>query len=128
VCVSTLEHVGMDTTRFGAAPAAGRPESAADAVAELVRVLKSGGELLMTMPYGCAADRGWYRVFDRPALDELMAPTIGHDVALRFFYYDRGWFEAGPDMPASVRDAAHHPEMIPGLVVAHVIKRRDAAV
>jgi SAM-dependent methyltransferase len=123
VCVSTLEHVGMDTTRFGAARAAGDPESAAGAVAELLRVLKPRGELLITVPYGCAADRGWYRILDRPALDALMAPAIAHDVGLRFFYYDRGWFEGGPQLPAIVAQGGHDPDIITGVAIASVVKR-----
>ena len=123
VCVSTLEHVGMDTTRFGASRAAGTPESAADAVAELVRVLKPGGELLLTMPYGVAADRGWYRIFDGPARDTLLAATLGMRVDPRYFYYDRGWFEAGPAVPPFVLAGAHDPESITGLLVVHVIRQ-----
>jgi len=68
VCVSTLEHVAMDTTRFGAPVREGDDASAA--VAELLRVLAPGGTLLATVPYGRASDHGWFRVLDR--LEQLI--------------------------------------------------------
>jgi SAM-dependent methyltransferase len=120
VCVSTLEHVGMDTTRFGAARAPGTPETATAAVAELVRVLATGGTLLLTVPYGCAADRGWYRVFDARALDELLQPAAGNAVERRFFYYDKGWVESGPEVPDAAREA--DGDIIAGVAIVQVRK------
>jgi SAM-dependent methyltransferase len=121
VCVSTLEHVGMDTTRFGASVVPG--EGGAAAVAELVRLLAPGGTLLVTVPYGRAADHGWFRVFDRPGLAALFAPAAACDIALRFFYYDRGWAEGGDEPPASL----HQPtfgagDVVTGVAIALVTK------
>lgn len=118
VCVSTLEHVAMDTTRFGAALRAGG--GASEAVAELARVLAPGGVLLMTVPYGRAADHGWFRVFDRAGLDLLLQPVAGAATALRFFYYDGGWAEGGDTPPASVVDTPFFDDVITGVAVATV--------
>jgi hypothetical protein len=121
VSVSTLEHVGMDNSRYGAG-AERDPASAAVAVRELVRVLAAGGELLLTVPYGQAADHGWFRVFDADALAALVEPASGHAVALRYFYYDAGWMEAGPAPSAPVRDAGFAPDVITGVAVARIVK------
>jgi len=122
VCISTLEHVGMDNARYGAATEHA-PDSATAAVAELCRVLASGGELLVTVPYGKAADHGWFRMFDGRSLDDLLAPA-GAGVERRYFYYDRGWVEGDPTPPAQVVDGGFSSEVITGLAVARLRKPR----
>ena len=121
VCVSTLEHVGMDATRFGAAVPVGGG-SAAQAVAELLRVLAPAGTLLITVPYGRAADHGWFRVFDRDGLQRLLEPAGACDVALRFFYYDRGWLESGAVPPRSALESPLDPDVVTGVAIAHISK------
>ena len=120
VCVSTLEHVAMDTTRFGAPVREGVDAPAA--VAELLRVLVPGGTLLATVPYGRAADHGWFRVLDRLELRRLLEPAERHDVALRFFYYDQGWGEGGEAPPPVVLDSPFESDVITGVAIARVIK------
>jgi len=120
VCVSTLEHVAMDTTRFGAPVREG--DDASSAVAELLRVLAPGGTLLATVPYGRASDHGWFRVLDRLALQRLLEPAGRHDVALRFFYYDQGWAEGGEAPPPVVLDSPFENDVITGVAIARVIK------
>lgn len=70
--VSTLEHVGADNTVYGL-----RAESDASsrvwALAELRRVLRSDGELLVTVPLGEASDHGWFRQEDEPGWKDLFA-------------------------------------------------------
>ena len=56
-CISTLEHVGADNTRYGAG-VGGRGMEAA--LAELGRVLGERGRLLLTVPCGPREDFGWY--------------------------------------------------------------------
>jgi SAM-dependent methyltransferase len=120
VCVSTLEHVAMDTTRFGAPLRQG--DDAAAAVAELLRVLAPGGTLLATVPYGRASDHGWFRVLDRPELHRLLEPAGRHAVALRFFYYDQGWAEGGEAPPPVILDSPFASDVITGVAIARVIK------
>jgi SAM-dependent methyltransferase len=58
-CISTLEHVGFDNTRYGVE---GERDEAgmASALAELLRVLGDSGRLLLTVPCGPEEDLGWY--------------------------------------------------------------------
>ena len=115
--------MGLDTTRFGAR-VPGVPESTA--VAELLRVLKPGDQILITVPYGCVADRGWYRVLDRVALDALLAPASGHDLSLQFFYYDRGWFEGGANGPDVARYVPPDSDLIV-VAIAYLIRARASS-
>jgi SAM-dependent methyltransferase len=59
-CLSTLEHVGADNSRYGAAGEGPDPEGPEKALAELGRVLKRGGRLLLTVPSGAHEDHGWF--------------------------------------------------------------------
>lgn len=120
VSISTLEHVGMDNTRYGAS-VEHVPGSATDAVAEMWRVLTPGGELLVTVPYGRAVEHGWFRVFDAESLGALLDP-VGSNVELRHFYYDRGWVEGGATPPSHLLDADFSSEVIAGLAVARMRK------
>jgi SAM-dependent methyltransferase len=74
VCLSTLEHVGMDNRLYGdAAGASTTPRTeAARAMDELRRVTRVGGALLLSVPFGKRDDRGWFRIFDA---DDLAALT-----------------------------------------------------
>jgi SAM-dependent methyltransferase len=61
--VSTLEHVGADNSVYGLE--AERGGTPADALAELRRVLRPDGVLLLTVPVGEPEDYGWFRQYDR---------------------------------------------------------------
>ncbi len=125
VCVSTLEHVGMDNDRYGAATEQA-PDTASDAVAELVRVLAPGGELLITVPYGRGALHGWFRIFDAEELSRLLTPLRTRRVEERFFYHDRGWAAGSPQPPASVLAAQVAPDVITGVAIVRAWKDRGS--
>src|SRR5439155_22950591 len=58
-CISTLEHIGADNTRYGAAE--GRdPNGPLDALRELRRVVTRGGRMPVTVPGGQRASDEWY--------------------------------------------------------------------
>ena len=106
VSLSTLEHVGMDTTHFGA-----RTDRAADPAAELARaagelrrVLAPGGSALLSVPFGEPEDFGWLRVFSSAELDRLIEGFGPADVRTTFFAYDAGgWQPADATTAGAVR-------------------------
>ena len=91
ICISTLEHVGMNNTRYGAG-GEHAPESSATAVRELMRVLAPGGTLLITVPYGVAADRGWYRTFGPADVSQVIDAAKSTDVAVRYYRFGGAWY------------------------------------
>ncbi|HYE84964.1 MAG TPA: methyltransferase domain-containing protein [Vicinamibacterales bacterium] len=92
-CISTLEHVGFDNSALS-----GRNEhrevNATDFVAvmrELSRVLKPGGTLYLTVPYGVARRFAGFQQFDGALLETAIgAFEARRDVHLRFFRYGAG--------------------------------------
>ena len=92
ICLSTLEHVGMDNT-FLYTPDPAKKESARyaflEAVGEFRRILKKGGTLYLSVPYGRYENRRWFQVFDADMvkrLKETFAPAFTRE---RYFKYTK---------------------------------------
>lgn len=92
VCHSTIEHVGMDNSMYGEKEKGAGNHLAA--VAELARVLRPGGRLLLTFPCGKFEDHGFFRQFDRAMIGEVetVLREKGGEVRSDFFRYRAdGW-------------------------------------
>ncbi len=116
VCVSTLEHVGMDNAQYGdAAPRSeDGPDALRRAVQELRRVLRPGGRMLVTVPFGVAADLGWQRVFDAAGLEALLAELAPSSSTVEIFrYLPSGWVRSTVDEAADAVYRDHFADPTP---------------
>lgn len=96
LCVSTIEHVGLDNTIYGASDerAADPTREAVRALEELARVTAPGGTLLLSVPFGAASHRGWFRIFDAAAIEPLLQVPGWTAQRVRYFRALReGWRE-----------------------------------
>ena len=106
VSVSTLEHVGMDNTRYGghAARAQEPDEALRAATGELRRVTRPGGQILITVPFGRREDHGWFRQLDAADVGRMIDAFGPATVALSVFAYGPGgWQRATPEAAADAR-------------------------
>lgn len=94
ICISTLEHVGMDNSFY----LKQNPDSRTDparylsALAELKRVLKPGGQILLTVPFGKYANHQMFQQFDAEMLERVMDATKPATSKLDVFAYSAdGW-------------------------------------
>lgn|SRR5574341_406626 len=94
-CISTIEHVGMDNTMYaGDTRIAQRsdPREFLAAVSELKRVIKPGGVLYISFPFGRYENHGWFQQFDSQLVDKLLDgfDPSSHTEAI-YKYEPTGW-------------------------------------
>ncbi len=118
-CLSTLEHVGMDNSFYASTEAAklGMARDFEVALVELRRVLKRGGRLLLSVPFGCYQNLRAFQQFDAGLLDraaEVFESARREDT---FYRYGRGgWQRAARDECAEDEFSAYMvSRWIPGL-------------
>ena len=104
VCISTLEHVGMDNTFLYTDDTAKKEDQAQvhlTAVDEMRRTLKDGGILYLTMPYGIYQNFQWFQMFDGPMVDAVIKRFRPLQAEITYYKYDRGQWNT-----ASQKDCA----------------------
>jgi SAM-dependent methyltransferase len=117
VTISTLEHVGMDNSYYGAAGTEAEDPAieAARALMELHRVLRPGGELYLTLPVGAAEHYGWVRALSPGELQALVEAAPWAAVQTTFYRHGpRGWALARSDEIAAARYRDHFTSGPPG--------------
>jgi FkbM family methyltransferase len=106
VCLSTLEHVGMDNTIYGTtAPRAADPRAEAGAaLRELLRVVRPGGRVHLSVPSGLSEDHGWFRQLDRDDLSDLLSRAgVEHHEEAVFVHASDGWRRTSAERAAAAR-------------------------
>jgi SAM-dependent methyltransferase len=94
VCLSTLEHVGCDNSAYtgDATQAEHRPDDFRGVMAELRRVLATGGTLLLSVPYGKYAHLGSFQQFDAALLGQAIEAFGPATASITYYRYTAaGW-------------------------------------
>lgn len=74
ISISTIEHIGMDNTFLYTQNSSKNEKQTKDyllAIDEMKRILKPGGKLLITVPFGAYKDHGWFQVFDKNMINQI---------------------------------------------------------
>ena len=108
ICISTLEHIGLDNTLLYTSDAAKKenaPESYLLALSELRRVLRHGGSLLLTVPFGRREVRSWIQIFDSFAIERILETFAAHKTCEIYFRYhaETGWRLSSREAAADAR-------------------------
>lgn len=105
VCISTLEHIGMDNTLIyiqNACYQETKPSDYRKVMKEFRRMLKPGGQLLLTVPYGQYQNHGWLQQFDSKLLEDAISAFSGELQNLAFYQYTpNGWVLSDADSCAT---------------------------
>lgn len=104
VSISTLEHVGMDNKSFSNKECHNEhaTQDVFSALSELRRVIRPGGRLLFTVPFGKYEDHGIFQQFDASLLEQAAShfkPSCREDTFFR--YSAQGWQTARMEECAS---------------------------
>jgi hypothetical protein len=98
VCQSTIEHIDMDNSMYGydLPPASKVIEKSYEymkVIDELVRVLKSKGQLLITFPFGKFENHGFFQQFDTEMVNRILKRinTEGVSDTNYFLYSGDAW-------------------------------------
>ena len=95
VCISTLEHIGMNNTMLYTADTRFKEADffAYRAVLrEFRRLLKPGGKLLLTVPYGRYEDHGWLQQFDAERVADVIDTFAPRTSQITYYrYLPDGW-------------------------------------
>ncbi len=95
VCISTLEHIGMDNILY-AKDQKYRENNSADfirAIFELKRVLKKGGSLFITLPFGKYQNHKWFQQFDLFCIGQILKSFSPEKFQISYYKYSNkdGW-------------------------------------
>jgi SAM-dependent methyltransferase len=116
-CVSTLEHIGLDNTQLyvdDARYAEHDVQGYLPALANFRRVLKPGGRLIVTVPYGQAEDHGWLQQFDHPGIQRIVDAFQGAVACEAYYLYtSEGWQVATAESAADARYYDIHADPTP---------------
>lgn len=90
-CISTIEHIGKDNSRYWKGSC--EEDNAGDIAAarELCRIMKCGGRMVLTAPYGKFRDYGWFIQYDEIRWQELIRALGCRVIREDFFKYGVGW-------------------------------------
>jgi SAM-dependent methyltransferase len=98
ICISTLEHVGLDNTLLytdDLEKAETNKHGFVDAIREFKRILAPGGRCLITVPYGKYENFEWFHVFDKEMIELLVETFAPSSYDLEYFRYSAlGWQRA----------------------------------
>lgn len=126
VCISTLEHIGFNNTRYGG-ERENSPRSFLDAFRELLRVAKRAGQVMVTFPYGHPQRHGWFQVLGPKDVKLLKIIGKNWKVKEKYYYFNGFWAEGSKNVDNSINKGNDLRDKVRGVVALRFIKKPQGA-
>ena len=101
LAISVIEHIGRDNPIYGGREQPEREFGDLEAVAGLASLLRPGGRLLITLPFGRLEDHGWFLQYDLRRIQALVESSGCEPTLAEYYAYGAGGW-TGPVDPATL--------------------------
>jgi len=106
LAISAIEHIGRDNSIYGGREQPEREFGDLEAAAGLASLLRPGGRLLITLPFGRLEDHGWFVQYDLRRTQALVESSGCELVLAEYYAYGAdGW--TGPVDRAALSDVEY---------------------
>jgi SAM-dependent methyltransferase len=92
-CISTIEHIGRDNDIYLKGESTLSNNADFETIIELTRILKKGGRLIITVPFGKYHNYGWFIHYDDKRLVQLIKKSELKIIYVSYYKYNQGWHE-----------------------------------
>lgn len=96
VCLSTIEHIGLDNTMLYTSDNSKQENNQGSyllVIRNLYRILKPGGILYVSLPFGQKKNHGWLQVFDSEMVDNFIREFSPTSIIEHHFKYESGGWQ-----------------------------------
>jgi len=109
-CISTIEHIGRDNSVYKANFTEDLEKGDLDALNEIYRITKTGGKIIITVPFGKFFNYGWFVQYDETRLNKLLNSCPFEILEKDFFKYENGWHKCDKN---DLKDTLYHDNNSP---------------
>ena len=128
LAISAIEHIGRDNSIYGGREQAERELGDLEAAAGLASLLRPGGRLLITLPFGRLEDHGWFIQYDLHRIRALVECSGCEATLTEYYAYGAdGW--TGPVDPEALSQVGYRTDGFSAGAVAclELTQRREPA-
>jgi O-antigen chain-terminating methyltransferase len=122
LAISVIEHIGRDNSIYCARERPSQEFGDLEAAAGLASLLRPGGRLLITVPFGRLEDHGWFVQYDLRRIQALVEFSGCEQTLAEYYAYGAdGW--TGPVVPAALSQVEYRTGFAAGAVACLELTR-----
>lgn len=125
-CISALEHFGMDNSIYTSDFTIDSEMDKA-AIKEMMRIVRIGGTVYISVPFGRFENLGWLRNYDLNHWEGLLGVVASSAIVNKMYFRytdERGWSTATPNELSNTGYSDHGNAGASGLAVALIQKEK----